>query len=278
MTSDRQQYLTRTMAAASDFIRRLNDVPIVECHEPLESIEEAARRDNVPIVLPPGLKMSRFPRIFRLRASLIHPLLTAAEHFARKGLLLLIEDAYRTLNTQTQGANSPRCFQWVLAKTRRELDGAFPDVELMADRLSTFTATSPVAANHVNGSAIDITVLDRSTGQPVDRGADYLECSELTPMDSPFISDTARRNRDKINFVMADAGFLPYPYEFWHYSRGDADHTLLTGMRWPARYGPVEWGSVDGMVTPVGDIYRSLLDMDLLGQRLRAARDGRCEH
>ena len=49
----------------------------------------------------------------------------------------------------------------------------------------TLVAQIPKTGTHMSESAIDISVLDRTTGAEVNRGKPYLELSELTPLNSP---------------------------------------------------------------------------------------------
>ena len=56
-----------------------------------------------------------------------------------------------------------------------------------------------------------------------------------------FISAEARRNREMLCELFAEKGFLPYPYEFWHFSHGDADYEMLAAGGRTARFGPVHW-------------------------------------
>ena len=65
--------------------------------------------------------------------------------------------------------------------------------------------------------------------------------SERTPMNSPFVSPEAQRNRQEITAIMRESGFVEYPYEFWHYSSGDAYEQILLGTGQPARYGAVDF-------------------------------------
>ena len=50
---------------------------------------------------------------------------------------------------------------------------------------------------------------------------------------------------------MESHGFMTYPWEFWHYSKGDAyaEYFLKSGK--PARYGAVDWNEVNRSVTPI---------------------------
>ena len=87
---------------------------------------------------------------------------------------------------------------------------------------------------------MDISAVNSATGIELARGGACDEISELTPMGSPFISPDERGNRAAITEIMQDHGFMAYPYEFWHYSQGDAYAELLTNSGRSARYGAVD--------------------------------------
>lgn len=70
-------------------------------------------------------------------------------------------------------------------------------------------------------------------------------------MDCPFIPKPCRRNRERITALMGKHGFIAYPFEFWHYSAGDAYIAHLAGSKEPAKYGPVDWDPATGRVTPI---------------------------
>jgi len=168
-------------------------------------------------------------------------------------------------------------FDAVLARTIWELDGELPTPEHVLGRLRAVIATTPKIGTHMSGSAIDVSVADRETRGPVDRGAPYLEMSELTPMESPFVSEEAQKNRREITAVLARHGFAAYPYEFWHYSSGDAYEASLSGRRGPARYGAVDFDPETGDMFPVEDPTALLTDMGELEARIaKALGKGSC--
>ena len=69
-------------------------------------------------------------------------------------------------------------------------------------------------------------------------------------MNSPFISREAMSNRREITAIFRESGFVAYPYEFWHYSSGDAYQQLLLDTGKPARYGAVDFDQTTGCITP----------------------------
>jgi hypothetical protein len=132
-----------------------------------------------------------------------------------------------------------------------EGNGEIPGPELLLRRLTALCATIPKTGTHMSGSAIDISVLCTEDGSELERGGPYIELSELTPMNSPFVSVEAARNRAEITRLMRRHGFMAYPYEFWHYCKGDAYAEYLTSSGRPAYYGAVDFDPATGSVTPI---------------------------
>ena len=79
---------------------------------------------------------------------------------------------------------------------------------------------------HLGASPLDVTILDRETGEEYDRGGEYLTLDVVTPFESPHISVDARRHRALVRGVFGRHGFVAYPYEFWHFSAGDVFEAL----------------------------------------------------
>jgi hypothetical protein len=124
----------------------------------------------------------------------------------------------------------------------------------------------------MSGSAIDISVMHlEDPTREVDRGAPYLEMSALTPMGSPFVSDAARRNRRDITALMRRHGFVDYPWEFWHYSSGDAYEQELLKTGQPAIYGAVQWDPATNQVAPLPQPEQPLNSFDEIRAELVAA-------
>jgi zinc D-Ala-D-Ala dipeptidase len=166
--------------------------------------------------------------------------------------VLRVEDGYRTPEMQKHLGHTPQVFDAVLDSVMWELGGERPSPEFMLRRCSALVASVPKVGTHMSGSAIDISVMHLDDpSREVDRGAPYLEMSALTPMGSPFVSDAARRNRRDITALMRRHGFVVYPWEFWHYSSGDAYEQVLLKTGRPAIYGTVQWDPATNQVTPL---------------------------
>jgi D-alanyl-D-alanine dipeptidase len=215
-------------------------------------------------------------RLYYLRRGLLPSFIAAARELNERGWALRVEDAFRTRYMQKHLALRPDIFDKVLSKVAWELEGRRPGPELLRRRLAALVAMNPKVGTHTSGSAIDVSVVQLADGAEVDRGAPYIELSEKTPMDSPFVSAGAQANRREITALMARHGFVTYPFEFWHYNAGDALEGCLNGSRAPARYGPVDFDPATGEVSPLADPTAALNSLQEIGSRAEAfLRDSR---
>ena len=221
-------------------MQRVRQQPVQECGEPLVSLVEAAQAAGVALEFSSKPHVLGLPRLYFLRAGLIGPLLAAARDMLARGWVMRIEDGFRTREMQRQLALQPYTFDIILKRVLWELDGQPLTAEFMQRRLSVLVANAPQVGTHMSGSAIDISVLDSASGVEIERGGAYLEMSELTPMDSPFVSQAAQANRAAITALMEGHGFVAYPWEFWHYNSGDAYEAVLHRLDQPARFGPID--------------------------------------
>lgn len=88
-----------------------------------------------------------------------------------------------------------------------ELGGRVPDPAFLLRRVSALIVTRWRIGTHVSGSAIDVSVFDRTTGSEILRGGKYIEISARTPMDSPFITEDERNNRQRITEIFRAHGW-----------------------------------------------------------------------
>lgn len=267
----RRAYWIEQMDAAARFMEEMKARPVAECGEPLASLKAAAAAASVEVAFSKTRLAGRFDRLFHLREGLVGPFLSVAHDMNKRGWVLKVEDAFRTRDMQKDLALDPRLFDAILDRVVWELDGEAPSADLMLRRLTALVATCPKIGTHMSGSAIDVSVLSRADGAERDRGAPYLEMSELTPMESPFPDEGARRNRREITALLARHGFAAYPYEFWHYSQGDAYEGKLVGSDTPARYGPVDLDPASGRATPIEDPVALLNSLDEIRARIDEA-------
>lgn len=78
-------------------------------------------------------------------------------------------------------------------------------------------------SGHSRGSTLDITIVDKATGEEIDMGSGY---DLFSPRSWPT-ADAApqhRANRLLLQSVMTAQGFTPYEQEWWHFTLGDEPH------------------------------------------------------
>ena len=269
----RRAYWTEQMEAAYRFMfETVLPYPVAENGEPLVSLQDAAAQAEVVVQFSERPHVRGLPRQYLLRDGQIPGFIAAAAEMNERGWVLRVEDGYRTPEMQKVLGRTPEVFDAVLKTVMWELGGAKPTPEFMFRRCSALVASVPKFGTHMSGSAIDISVrhLD-DPAREVDRGAPYLEMSEKTPMGSPFISAEARRNRREISALMRDCGFVDYPFEFWHYSSGDAYEQVLAQTGRPAIYGAVSFDPRTLQVTPLPRPDQPLNSFDEIRAEIDAA-------
>ena len=269
----RRAYWTQQLEAAYAFMfESILPYPVVECGEPFVSLREAAAQADVVVAFSSLKHVNNLDRLFYLREGQISNFLGAAKKMNELGWVLRVEDGYRTREIQKYLGLTPKVFDAVLQRVMWELEGMVPSPEFMFRRCSALVATVPKFATHMSGSAIDISVMNRNDpALEVDRGGPYIELSELTPMDSPFVSGVGQRHRNQITALMRDCGFVEYPWEFWHYSSGDAYDQFLRKTGKPAIYGAVDWDPVTNVVTPMADATAPLNSEEEIRAEIEAA-------
>jgi D-alanyl-D-alanine dipeptidase len=254
------EYMEQSYALTEAIMRH----PLQESREGFASIRAAAEAAGVEVRFSTTQLAGTFERLFVIRESLIPDLMAIARDMNARGWLLKIEDGYRTREMQTALGRAPAVFDRILQSCIRECGGRRPPVELVSRRAMVLVANVPVTGTHMAGAAVDISVLRRADGAEVWRGKPYLEMSEYTPMNSPFVSAEERHNRQEITRVMERHGFLHYPGEFWHYNKGDSLYQIQARTGQPGRYGPVDWDPATNRVTPYGDPLGVLTPLETL--------------
>ena len=73
-------------------------------------------------------------------------------------------------------------------------------------------------SSHSRGSAVDLTLLDMSTGKELDMGSPFDLFSEISHPDSTLVTEEQHQNRMLLQDVMVRNGFVPIDCEWWHFS------------------------------------------------------------
>ena len=270
----RRSYWTQQLELGFNMVQQLLAFPVSECHERLASIPEAAEAAGVEMLFSTSKIAGDLDRVYYIRNSLVADVIAIGADMNRRGWIMKIEDGFRSLQMQSTLVRKPVVFDSILQKCIWESGGEIPPVEFVFRRAMVMVANIPKVGTHMSASAIDISVFQRD-GSEVWRGGPYLEMSERTPMRSPFISETELRNRLEITDVMESHGFMHFPFEFWHYNKGDAGAHILTNNPVPARYGPVNWDSQHNTVTAVTDPLNPLNPLSAIEIEIAAAMDRR---
>lgn len=275
---DKQRaYWTEQFEAAWHFMFEcILPYPVQECGEPLVYLPDAAAEAGVEVVFSAAAHVRGLPRLFYLRQGQIAGFIGAAREMNTLGWVMRVEDGFRSREIQKYLGRTPAVFDAILERVMWELGGEVPSAEFMFRRCSALVATVPKFGTHMSGSAIDISVLLRgAAASEVDRGGPYIEMSERTPMDSPYVSAAARNNRRHISTVMERHGFVAYPWEFWHYSSGDAYDQFLRNTGQPAIYGPVDWDAATGTLVPIANATEPLNSEQEIREEIAAALERR---
>jgi len=256
--SARRKYWTDYMDRMDLLIDELLAYPYDDCGEPLESIADAFDAAGVEAMFSESRICDEFERIFFIRASLLPDLVATAGEMNTRGWILKLEDGFRTEEMQSRLGRSPEAFDLIIQSCAWESGSRLPPAELVFRRARVLVANYGRGGTHMMGAAVDISVFNRDDGTELWRGAPYIEMSELTPMDCPFVSDAERENRRAITEVMERHHFTHFPGEFWHYNQGDALDQILRKTGAPGRFGPVHWDLAAKNVIPYEDPIRPL--------------------
>lgn len=128
-----------------------------------------------------------------------------------RGLSLKIFDAYRPLKAVAyfqEWAQMPETNPEVKARYYP----TFSRLELFEKE---FIAKQ---SSHSRGSAVDLTLVDQSTGMELDMGSIFDYFHEVSHTDSPLISEEQRNNRVLLKKLMELGGFRNFFQEWWHFS------------------------------------------------------------
>jgi D-alanyl-D-alanine dipeptidase len=130
-----------------------------------------------------------------LHRSAAEALVQVQRELAAQGLGLKIFDAYRPLSVQQK--------MWDLIRDERYVSN--PALN---------------AGRHTRGTAIDLTLVDRD-GREMPMPTAFDDFTERAHRDAPGTPADAARNSKLLETTMLKHGFLPYPFEWWHFDFRD---------------------------------------------------------
>jgi len=206
--------------------RRVTDIPVRECGEPLVDLRELPHLHIDPRLADPA-------GAYALLREGVAARLTRAARLLPEGLHLLVTEGHRPLALQ----------QRYFDRYEAELRAAHPDwPEPYLRAQASRSLSPPEIGPHVAGAAVDLTLCTASgteldLGTPVNASPEESDGACYTA--APGISPTARDNRRTLSAALTTAGLANYPTEWWHWSYGDRYWALATGAA-TALYGPAD--------------------------------------
>lgn len=127
---------------------------------------------------------------------------------APKGLSLRVFDCYRP-------ARSVAHFLGWAKGNKQQNPRYHPDIPA-----ADLVARGYIAARsgHSSGGSVDLTIVDRATGQPLDMGTTFDFFAPASHTQSRAVSRDVLRNRAMLVDTMRRHGFANYSREWWHFS------------------------------------------------------------
>ncbi len=93
--------------------------------------------------------------------------------------------------------------------------------EAVPESAHRFVADPAEGSRHNRGCAVDLTLYDLKTGQPVNMPSLYDETTERAYPTYTGGTTEARQLRDLLRHAMEKEGFTVYEYEWWHFDYRD---------------------------------------------------------
>jgi len=121
---------------------------------------------------------------------------------AKHKLGLKVYDAYRPLSVQQR--------MWDLIRDERYVSNPAKN-----------------RGRHTRGTAVDVTLVD-AKGGPLTMPSDFDDFTDKAHADYAGATETQKRNRALLARIMSKHGFVPYPFEWWHFDlRGWENYPAL---------------------------------------------------
>lgn len=95
------------------------------------------------------------------------------------------------------------------------------DEEALAHAREYVSDPATTLPPHVCGAAVDVELIDGSTGELIDFGSKMNDDSDASSIYYPGLTQAQKDNRQILLQTMLDAGFASCKPEWWHFSYGD---------------------------------------------------------
>ncbi len=141
------------------------------------------------------------------------PVYTSARAFMQRGAAEALVRAHRSLEAQGYGLLIHDAYRpWRITKI-------FWDAVPESGRI--FVADPAKGSKHNRGSAVDLTLYDRATREPVKMVGGYDEFSPRSFPDYPGGTSLERWHRQLLRRAMEAQGFTVFDFEWWHFDHRD---------------------------------------------------------
>lgn len=173
-------------------------------------------------------------KLFLVRKSVADKLSILAKNLLKFNIRLRFEDGFRPYGVQ-EGLFLRRI------KMIKATNPEWNRNKLILEAKSK-TAYTPRFAAHKAGAAVDVSMLDSTTGKPCNIGQGYPGGGEVVRLNTEFVTQHQWQNRKILECLAKDSGLFMYPYENWHLCYGDTTAAVVSSDRPPyiAKYGPVK--------------------------------------
>ena len=137
----------------------------------------------------------------------------AADSLYEQGYYIKVFDAYRPQRAVDHFV------RWAQDLSATQMKGKYyPDVDkALLFELGYIAEKS----GHSRGSTVDLTLVDVSTGTELDMGSGFDFFGEISHHGTDLITKDQEQNRNILRDAMVNAGYEPYPEEWWHYTLRD---------------------------------------------------------
>ncbi len=198
-----------TKKIISDF--EIMKIPAKDCKEPLVSLRDYSKE----IIIDIDRTSKKYEKLRKEECYVretVAIMLSQAQSLLPEGYKLKIIDGFRSLATQKKIYNL--VFKEILRKNPAWSENS------IKKEVDKWVANPSTVPPHSTGGAVDVTLID-DFGNEIDMGSKVNDISPNAETISRAISKGARKNREILNAVMKEVGFINYPLEWWHWCYGD---------------------------------------------------------
>ncbi len=232
--------------------KELLDIPIKECGDKMIAVKSTMERAKIDVEYSKKpfhdacREYAQKQRIWYVREQVAYKLVSTFLVFNKINICPQYEDVFRP-----EAVQFGLLLRRVVALARQFRDWNKEEVYMVAQSL---TASIPGLAGHQAGAAVDFTLLDKESRQPLDMGNAYAEGSPICAIHCPYVTGEQFIARMKFYHVMRMGGFKLLPTENWHGSFGDRGLGIDDDTPTHAIYGPiVDFVRNTGNIIPYAD-------------------------